>query len=562
MIPRPRFPAALALAVVVGTLAACNNDTGSGPQPLAAPTGVTTSQLSLTAIRVQWSTVSGAASYLLQRASASNPGAFAQMGGGPLAATSFDDNSVSAGVAYSYRVAAVAGADTSDFSTLATLTTGLQQAVLGADITASRTLYSDTVYVLSGYIKVSNGAVLTIQPGTKIVGDTNVVGSSLWILRGSKIIADGTVGQPIVFTSQRSAGNRKPGDWGGLIIIGNGIINRTGATILTEGGAAGEAENYAGGTDNNDNSGVLRYVRIEFAGYDVSNGAGQELNALSSYAVGRGTTYEYIQTMAGLDDSFEFWGGAVDGRYLVSYESGDDHFDWTEGYQGRNQFLIAFQSQRLVPRAGAGVFSSDPHGFEGDGCEPTLAGCTLSPTGTSTPYSNPVFANFTMIGPGQLAGIPNDGNGGVWRRGTAGFFANGIMARWKGIAVNIRDAWTDSLLLNYDSLNISNVLLAQNGFNYDTTGAGFGQAPAFASDNHLVFAASVAADTLLGISLNPSGLDWTPKAGAPATTGATTVPAAKVAGYFGGTWVNTTYLGAADPNGPKWWQGWTSYAIN
>jgi hypothetical protein len=465
-------------------------------------------------------------------------------------------------VAYSYRVAAVAGADTSDFSTLATLTTGLQQAVLGADITASRTLYSDTVYVLSGYIKVSNGAVLTIQPGTKIVGDTNVVGSSLWILRGSKIIADGTVGQPIVFTSQRSAGNRKPGDWGGLIIIGNGIINRSGATILTEGGAAGEAENYAGGTDNNDNSGVLRYVRIEFAGYDVSNGAGQELNALSSYAVGRGTTYEYIQTMAGLDDSFEFWGGAVDGRYLVSYESGDDHFDWTEGYQGRNQFLIAFQSQRLVPRAGAGVFSSDPHGFEGDGCEPTLAGCTLSPTGTSTPYSNPVFANFTMIGPGQLAGIPNDGNGGVWRRGTAGFFANGIMARWKGIAVNIRDAWTDSLLLNYDSLNISNVLLAQNGFNYDTTGAGFGQAPAFASDNHLVFAASVAADTLLGISLNPSGLDWTPKAGAPATTGATTVPAAKVAGYFGGTWVNTTYLGAADPNGPKWWQGWTSYAIN
>jgi hypothetical protein len=81
----------------------------------------------------------------------------------------------------------------------------------------------------------------------------------------------------------------------------------------------------------------------------VSNGAGQELNTLSSYAVGRGTTYEYIQTMAGLDDSFEYWGGAVDGRYLVSYESGDDHFDWTEGYQGRNQFLIAFQSTRLAP---------------------------------------------------------------------------------------------------------------------------------------------------------------------------------------------------------------------
>jgi hypothetical protein len=562
MTPRPPKLSVLALSLLVGAFAACKDNGGTGPQPLSPPTGVATAQLSLTAIRVSWTAVTGATNYLLERASAANPGVFAQAGGGLLAATSFDDNGVSAGVAYSYRVAAVAGADTSAFSTVATFTTGLQQAVISADVTTSRTLFSDTVYVLSGYIKVKNGAVLTIQPGTKIVGDTNVTGSSLWILRGSRIIANGTAGQPIVFTSQRTAGNRKPGDWGGLIIIGNGIINRTGATILTEGGAAGVAENYAGGTDNNDNSGVLRYVRIEFAGYDISNGAGQELNALSSYAVGRGTTYEYIQTMAGLDDSFEYWGGAVDGRYLISYESGDDHFDWSEGYQGRNQFVIAFQTQRLVPRPGAGVFSSDPRGFEGDGCDPGVSGCTVSATGTSTPYSKPVYANFTLIGPGQLAGIPNDGNGGTWRRGTAGFFANGIMARWKGIAINIRDAWTDSLLLNYDSLNIMNVLLTQNGFNYDTTGAGFGQAAVFTSDSHLAFASNVAADTLLGVSLNPAGLDWTPKAGSPATAGATTVPAAKVGGFFAGSWANTTYLGAADPSGAKWWQGWTSYSIN
>src|SRR5690606_29729744 len=151
------------------------------------------------------------------------------------------------------------------------------------------------------------------------------------------------------------------------------------------------------------------YVRIEFAGYDISNGAGQELNALSSYAVGRGTTYEYIQTMAGLDDSFEYWGGAVDGRYLISYESGDDHFDWSEGYRGRNQFMIALQTARLAPRPGAGVLSSDPRGFEGDGCDPGVSGCTLSPTGASAPFSNPVFANFTVVGPGGLAGFPADG---------------------------------------------------------------------------------------------------------------------------------------------------------
>ena len=547
-----------ALLLAAGT--ACSKDS-TGPAPLAAPTGLTAQQQSLTSIRLTWNAVTGATYYLVERTSAATPGVFTQVGGN-IAATQYDDASASASVTYGYRVRSASANDTSAFTGIINFTTGLQQATIGANIAASRTLYSDTVYVLSGYIKVTNGATLTVQPGTKVVGDTNLVGSSLWILRGAKIVANGTAVQPIVFTSQRSAPNRKPGDWGGIIIIGNGIINRSGATILTEGGAAGQSENYAGGNDNNDSSGVLRYVRIEFAGYDVSSGAGQELNSLSSYAVGRKTVYEYIQTMAGLDDSFEWWGGAVDGRYLVSYESGDDHFDWTEGYQGRNQFLIAFQSQRLVPRAGAGVFSSDPRGFEGDGCDPAVSGCTLTATGASTPYSNPVFANFTMIGPGQLAGIPNDGNGAVWRRGTGGFFTNGVLARWKGIAVNIRDPWTDTLLVNYDSLNIQNILLTQNGFNYDTTGAGFGQAPAFSSDNHLTFAATVAADTLLGISLNPAGLDWTPKGTAPAVSGGAVTPAGKVSGFFGGSWVNTTYLGAADPAGAKWWQGWTNYAIN
>jgi len=371
-----------------------------------------------------------------------------------------------------------------------------------------------------------------------------------------------------VFTSARSPGNRKPGDWGGIIIVGNGIINRTGTPINTEGGAAGQAENYAGGNNNSDNSGTLKYVRIEFAGYDVSNGAGQELNSLSMYAVGRGTTLEYIQTMSGLDDSFEWWGGAVDGRYLVSYESGDDHFDWTEGYQGRNQFLIALQTQRLNPAPGTGVFSTDPRGFEGDGCDPAVSGCTLTATGASTPFSMPVFANFTMIGTGQLAGIPADGNGGVWRRGTGGTFRNGIMARWKGIAIDLRDAWTDSLFVangGRDSLDIQAVLLAQNGFNFDTTGAGFAQTVNWNVTRLATvkqFAATVLADTLLGITTNPAGLDWTPKALAPAVTGGVAAPAARVTGYFGGSWVNTTYLGAADPAGGKWWTGWTAYNIN
>jgi hypothetical protein len=547
---------ALALSALGAT--ACGDSDPTGPG-LSAPTGLVATQVSLTQINLSWNATSGATSYVLQRASAAAPGVFVTLA--TPTAPAYSDVGVTAGVAYSYQVAAVAGTDTSAFSAIVTFTTGLAAATISGNITTGRTLYSDTVYKLSGFVKVQNGATLTIQAGTRIIGDTTTPSSSLWILRGAKLVAVGTAAQPIVFTSARSAGNRKPGDWGGIVIIGNGIINRTGTPILTEGAAAGVAENYAGGTDNTDSSGALRYVRIEFAGFDVSSGAGQELNALSMYAVGRRTVVEYVQTMSGLDDSFEWWGGAVDGRYLISYESGDDHFDWTEGYVGRNQFLIALQTQRLTPAAGAGTFSSDPRGFEGDGCDPAVSGCTLSATGASTPYSMPVFANWTIIGPGNLAGFPNDGNGGTWRRGTGGQFTNGILARWKGTAINIRDAWTDTLLQQRDSLNIAGIILAQNGANYDTT-TNFGQATKFATDGHSAYTSTVAVDTLLGISLNPAGLDWTPKAGSPATTGGVSVSAARTAGFFGGTWVNTTYRGAADPTGSKWWNGWTDYNIN
>ncbi len=327
-----RFRQLLALPLTMLALAACsddNNDGGTGPTPVAAPTNLAVSQVSLTSLRVSWTAASGATGYLLERAAATNPGVFTQIGGGILASTTFDDTGLTPSLSYSYRVASVTASDTSAFTSTVTAATGVSAATLSGNITTSRTLYADTVYKLSGYVKVQSGATLTIQAGTRIIGDTGVLGSSLWVLRGAKIDAQGTAVAPIVFTSARAPGNRKPGDWGGIIIIGNGIINRTGSPILTEGGAAGVAEDYSGGIDNNDDSGTLRYVRIEFAGYDVSNGAGQELNTLSSYAVGRGTTYEYIQTMSGLDDSFEWWGGAVDGRYLISYESGDDHFDWS-----------------------------------------------------------------------------------------------------------------------------------------------------------------------------------------------------------------------------------------
>src|SRR5205823_2469021 len=129
---------------------------------------------------------------------------------------------------------------------------------------------------------------------------------------------------------------------------------------------------YSGGTANDDDSGELRYVRVEFAGFAPSTG--NELNSFTFAAVGSKTKLSYLEAVAGLDDSYEFFGGAVDGDHLVSYESGDDHYDQSEGYIGRLQYVIGLQSTVLTPRSGAGNPSTDPQGIENDGCNGT--GCT------------------------------------------------------------------------------------------------------------------------------------------------------------------------------------------
>ena len=567
MRPSARFLFTLSLLGLV----ACGGDDGSGPDPVVPPAGLTTSTAAgATTATVSWRSVPGAEGYLLQRAQGAAGGTFVQVGGA-LTDTTYTDASVAAATTYRYRVASVRDGVQSVFGTESVVTIGAAGPAivyLTGRIQQDRTLHRDTLYVLSGFVKVDSGFTLTIQPGTRVVGDTaqDRLGSSLWIRRGARIVADGTREAPIVFTSWYRvmqddgdvAVQARPGDWGGLVIVGRGSINRDGASILTEGAAAGQAENYAGGSDDDDDSGILRYVRIEFAGYDVSNGGGQELNSLSSYAVGRGTTYEYIQTISGLDDSFEWWGGAVDGRYLVSYESGDDHFDWSEGYRGRNQFLIAFQTQKLTPRAGAGTFATDPRLFEGDGCDPGVSGCTVTATGASQPFSMPVFANFTAVGPGQLGGFPTDGNGIVVRRGSGGTFVNGMVLRAKGIAINLRDAWTDSLRMR-DSLAFDGIILAENGAKFNAAGT-LGDSAAMVARIPGIRYAGAAAD--LVTSLNPAGLDWRPLGASPAASGGATAPVARVGGYFGNSFQQTAYIGAVAPGAAEpWYAGWTRYVI-
>jgi hypothetical protein len=543
-------------ALLALSLAACDDDDNTNPPATPpAPTGLA-AELSDdgTSIEVSWNEVTGATAYVLERAEGSPPGEFTQLAD-DLTETTFSDTDITAGVVYTYRVAAVNDAGTGNFSSPVTVGDAGGEAVdtLTGDITADLTLSADTLYVLRGFVKVQDGATLTIPAGTTLVGDTAVAGSSLWILRGAQIDAQGTATAPIVFTSMRPEGERAPGDWGGVLLIGNGIINKSG-TVNTE-GPQGETEVYSGGTDNADNSGTLRYVRIEFAGFDVSAGAGQELNSLSMYAVGSGTTIEFVQSLTGLDDAFEWFGGAVDGRFLVSYESGDDHFDWAEGYRGRNQFLIGFQSTRVDPAPGAGVLSTDPQGFEADGCNGD--GCDAG--FASEPFSIPVFANFTLVGSGT-ATTPTEGDiGMVLRRGTGGYLTNGIVTRWQSQGISVRDQETENLR-TADSLSLSNILFAENTTNYDADDSGdFGVEGSFTDANHVASDAS-AAEILT--SLTTSSLDWTPITGSDAESGAGTVeiPSEFTGSFFGGTLENTTYFGAAEPGGEKWWEGWTRYA--
>ena len=568
----------LAMLIAVGGLvAACSDDNSTSPTPqpepeLAAPSGVAVSALGPNLVRVSFAPVTGATEYVIERAQGASGGSFAQTE--TTSSTSWEDSGVQAQTTYRYRVAARAGTRQSPFSGEAQVTTpeeGRREATITTDITSNRTLYADTTYQLSGFIKVTNGATLTIEPGTTVVGDFDIPGSSLFVLRGSRIIAEGTPEAPIVFTSERPVGQRQPGDWGGVIIVGNGITNR-GAPTFIEGTGTGPENplvDYSGGTDNNDNSGILRYVRIEWAGFPTA--PNEELNSLTMAAVGRATTIEYVQVLGGLDDSFEWFGGAVDGRYLISYEAADDHFDASEGYIGRLQNIIAFQSARPEPRPNlAGGAASDPQGIENDGCWAENCNAGNANRSASEPYTVPVFANFTLIGAPPGAWETPSGNIGMMlRRGVGGLYVNGAVARYTRAAVSIRGEQTQQRI-DDGLMAVRNIYSTENATIFQE-GTGTGESAQFSLDltaNALEDGDAPVASLFTAFPTNTqsataASFDWTPAAGSPLRTGGLNdfsglPPALRDAA---GDFVTpTSYRGAADPNGPKWWQGWTTYA--
>ncbi len=570
-----RSVAALAVLTSSFALTACSNDDPTGPNDLP-PTAAAVSASSATSATVSWGAVVDATNYIVERAPGTSGGTFTVISPTTLTATTFLDTGLEPNAPYRYRIQATRASGRSQYSAVVAVTTrasGTVSGVISGNITANRTLYADTLYTLQGFIQVTNGATLLIQPGTRIRGDTTpaFVGSSLFITRGAKIDAQGTASNPIVFTSGFAAGTRQPGDWGGVIIIGKGIINKSG-TVTIEGtgspAATNPAQVYSGGDDNADNSGILRYVRIEFAGYATAQN--QELNSLTLAAVGSGTTIDYVQTLAGLDDSFEWFGGAVNAKHLVSYESGDDHFDMAEGYVGRLQYLIAMQTRIIPPRAAAGSPSIDPQGIENDGCD----GPACTGGQRATPYTIPVIANFTLYGTGTTNGVTlpvGGGRGMVLRRGTGGFYVNGIVSRFPTAAISFRDTTTFERL-TAGEFQLSNILFVENGalfepqtlpivpatttrhYTVDTTANNLRSVTGTASA--LFTSVSAAQPT------NGATFDWAPPAAGAAATGGLATFTGALQTRSGTIVVGTTYRGAADPSGVKWWQGWTTYAIN
>lgn len=255
-----------------------------------------------------------------------------------------------------------------------------------SNITTNTTWSTGQVILLSGQIFVKNNAVLTIQPGVIIRGDKSVSGAGLFITRGAKIIAQGTINQPIVFTSDQAPGNRNIGDWGGVILLGNASTNDAGGTNYIEGLAPSSDTQYGGGSSPNDDdsSGILKYVRIEFGGYAYQ--PNKEINGLTFGAVGRKTVIDYVQVSFANDDAFEWFGGTVNCKHLVSYRNLDDDFDTDNGYRGFVQFALAVRDPNIADNPSV----STSEGFESDN----------DPTGsTNTPKTSAIFSNVTVIGP-------------------------------------------------------------------------------------------------------------------------------------------------------------------
>ena len=251
---------------------------------------------------------------------------------------------------------------------------------LSGDLT-TQTLDKAKTYYIKGFTYVPSGVTLTIPAGTVLRGQKSSMGA-LIVERGGKIIAQGTAAEPIVFTSEFNPGVRTRGDWGGLVICGKAMMNQ--GETQVEGGPRTKYGPLDAGSviqDDHDNSGIYQYIRIEFAGYPLQ--PNKEINGITFCAVGDGTVIDHLMVSYSNDDSYEWFGGTVNCKYLIAYHGFDDEFDTDFGYAGRVQFAVGLRDSSVADISGSNGFESDNDANGSDFLQKTSA----------------VFSNFSLFGP-------------------------------------------------------------------------------------------------------------------------------------------------------------------
>ncbi|MCX2450889.1 hypothetical protein OQX61_06335 [Pedobacter sp. PLR] len=386
---------------------------------------------------------------------------------------------------------------------------GATTVTLSGDISANMTLDASVVYLLKGFVYVKSGATLTIPAGTVIRGD-KVSKGTLVVTRGGKVNAEGTAAKPIVFTSNEAAGSRAPGDWGGIIILGKSTNNIPGGEGLIEGGLTLPEGNH-GGTIPDDNSGVLKYVRVEFPGiaYTTNN----EINGITFGSVGSKTVVDYVQVSYSGDDSFEWFGGTVNAKHLVSIANVDDVFDFDNGFSGRLQYLVAQRNPELADQAG------QSNGIESDNSDKVF---------DSNPRTRPVLSNVTIIGPGVTADAKHE-YANLWRKGSKMILANSIFIGFK-YGIDVRNVETSNALVDGSSLIKNNIYQAFTADREVVAGGFTAGAASFATAAEFktyltskgnTFSDATAAATLLENPFSLTAPNFLLKAGSSASAGAT-----------------------------------------
>jgi hypothetical protein len=433
---------------------------------------------------------------------------------------------------------------------------GSNEYVIDRDLT----LTWPNTYNLKGFVYVVAGAELTIEPGVIVKGDKASKGT-LIIERGGRIIAQGTKEFPIVFTSAQPKGNRKPGDWGGLILLGDAPNNMGEQTI--EGGV----RSRHGGLNPNANSGVLSYVRVEFAGIEYSTD--NEINGVTFGSVGAGTKVDHVQVSCSGDDSFEWFGGTVNARYLVAFRGWDDDFDTDNGFRGNVQFALALRDPETGDKSASNGFESDNN----------------ANASATEPYTSSVFANVSLFGPvsdpanyEDKAGIHGSPSGGPrfqaalhLRRNTQLSIFNSLIAAFPvGLIIENDKSSTTQTWAVEGKLNVTNCVLAGAVKNFQDAQYWTNNTQ-FSPDDNGPFAGGYfnrsdggnrTFPTLAGLKLSGNPLDLGnpvvfPNTDSPLASGAAWTHA-KIASGFD----KVSYIGAFGPSetaSDNWTSGWCNF---